>query len=75
MAGDDVDDLTVRNVTLDVSVILDDHEPPDPDGPAFYYSTAGGPGEYGDDWFLMQVTRNDGASAWFRVTVEPYAAD
>lgn len=71
---DELDDLTVRNVTLDVSVILDWHQPSISPGRAFHYSTAGGPGEYGDDWFLMQVTRNDGKTAWFRVRVEPYDA-
>jgi hypothetical protein len=66
----DLDELTAEAVALDVSVILDDFEPPAFSGPSFAYQSSGAPGESGDGWFLMQVMRNDGRVAWFRVTVE-----
>lgn len=72
MNHDELDELTATNVALDISVILDDFEPPTVGDPSFTYSSSGAPGEWGDGWFLMRVVRNDGQDAWFRVSVEPH---
>jgi hypothetical protein len=68
----DLDEMTADNVSLDISAILDDFEPPPapPSSPSFVYTSSGAPGECGDGWFLVLVIRNDGTARRFRVTVE-----